>query len=95
MKTMNLFSLTLLVFTALFPGFANAQPDTIYLNGKIYTVNEAQPWAEAVAIKDGKFVAVGSNVDVKKHKTDSTTVIDLGGKFVMPGLVDTHTHPAR
>ena len=72
---------------------AVVKADTIYLNGKIYTVNEAQPWAEAVAIKDGKFVAVGKNTDVETHKADSTTVIDLKGQFVMPGLVDTHTHP--
>ena len=38
--------------------------DTIYTNGKIYTVNEAQPWVEAVAIKDGKFIKVGSTADV-------------------------------
>ena len=67
--------------------------DTVYTNGKIYTVNEAQPWAEAVAIKDGKIIAVGSNADVEALKGDGTKVNDLGGKFVMPGLVDTHTHP--
>ena len=38
--------------------------DTVYTNGKIYTVNEAQPWVDAVAIKDGKFIAVGSTDDV-------------------------------
>ena len=38
--------------------------DTVYTNGKIYTVNEAQPWVEAVAIKDGKFIAVGSADDI-------------------------------
>ena len=38
--------------------------DMVFTNGKIYTVNEAQPWAEAVAIKDGKFIAVGSSDDV-------------------------------
>jgi hypothetical protein len=39
--------------------------DTVYSNGKIYTVNENAPWAEAVAIKDGEFVAVGTNADVQ------------------------------
>ena len=67
--------------------------DTIYKNGKIYTVNEAQPWAKAVAIKDGKFILVGSNADVKKTIGPETKVIDLQGKFVMPGIVDMHAHP--
>lgn len=67
--------------------------DTVYTNGRIYTVNEAQPWAEAVAIKDGKFIAVGSNTDVKAVTGDDTKVVDLAGKFVMPGVTDLHTHP--
>ncbi len=67
--------------------------DTIYINGRIYTVDEAQPWAEAVAIKDGKFVAVGSNDDVASVTGENTDVIDLAGKFAMPGIVDLHVHP--
>jgi predicted amidohydrolase YtcJ len=67
--------------------------DTVYTNGKIYTVNEAQPWAEAVAIKDGKFLAVGSVADMDEVTGDSTIVIDLEGKFVMPGVFDLHAHP--
>jgi len=66
--------------------------DTVYTNGRIYTVNEAQPWAEAVAIKDGKFITVGSLVDVESVIGTSTEVIDLGGRFVMPGLHDLHLH---
>ena len=67
--------------------------DTIYTNGKIYTVDDSNVWAEALAIKDGKFVAVGSAADVNAMVGDSTEVIDLGGRFVMPGFIDTHTHP--
>ena len=67
--------------------------DSVYTGGKIYTVNEGQPWAEAVAIKDGKFIKVGSADDVKSLIADDTEVVDLGGKFAMPGLVDAHTHP--
>lgn len=66
--------------------------DTIYTNGKIYTVNTAQPWAEAVAIKDGKFLLVGTNQDILKLKGEETKVIDLEGEFVMPGMIDVHTH---
>ena len=66
--------------------------DTIYSNGKIYTVNEAQAWAEAVAIKDGKFLLVGTNDEIMALKGAETEVIDLEGKFVMPGMIDVHTH---
>ncbi len=68
--------------------------DTVYTNGKIYTVNEAQPWAEAVAIKDGRFLVVGSNADVEEVTGEATAVVDLGGGFAMPGIGDTHIHPA-
>jgi predicted amidohydrolase YtcJ len=66
--------------------------DTVYTNGRIYTVDEAQPWAEAVAIKDGKFLVVGSAADVEAVTGEGTEVVDLGGKFVMPGMIDVHTH---
>ena len=68
--------------------------DTIYTNGKIYTVNEAQPWAEAVAIKDGKFLVVGSAAEVEAVTGKETEVVDLAGAFAMPGIGDTHIHPA-
>ncbi len=58
--------------------------DTVYTNGRTYTVDEAQPWAEAVVIKDGKFLAVTGR---------DTEVVDLDGKFVMPGFIDVHVHP--
>jgi predicted amidohydrolase YtcJ len=66
--------------------------DTVYTNGSIYTVDEAQPWAEAVAIKDGKFLIVGSNADVDTAIDDTTKVVDLNGQFVVPGFHDTHVH---
>ena len=69
-----------------------AVADTVYTNGEIYTANEARPWVEAVAIKDGAFVVVGSNADVVAVTGEGTNVIDLGGRMVMPGLVDTHNH---
>ena len=53
---------------------------------KIYTVNESQPWAEAIAIKDGKFLKVGSTADVEDLKGDHTTVVSLEGKLILPGL---------
>ena len=67
--------------------------DTVYTNGRIYIVNEAQPWAEAVAIKDGRFLVVGSSADVEAVTGDDTEVVDLEGQFVMPGIFDLHAHP--
>ena len=67
--------------------------DKIYTNGKIYTVNEVQPWAEALAIKDGKFLRVGMNAEILALKGNETKVIDLEGRMVLPGLNDHHCHP--
>ncbi len=67
--------------------------DVVYISGRIYTVNETQPWVEAVAIADRKFVAVGTNAEIEPLIGEDTEVIDLGGAFAMPGIVDIHTHP--
>jgi predicted amidohydrolase YtcJ len=75
--------------TAVYAGSA----DTVALNGKIYTVNPKQPWAEAVAIKGTDIVYVGDNEGSKAFIGKETTVADLKGKFVMPGIVSTHEHP--
>lgn len=78
------------------PQLAAAQTaDTILKNGAIYTVEAAQPWAEAVAIRDGRFLSVGSVEQINRFSGPDTTVIDLGGQFVMPGFIDAHTHPVR
>ena len=66
--------------------------DTVLTGGNVYTVNETQPWAEAVAVKGNKIVFVGSAEDVKKHIGDKTKVIDCQGKTVMPGFVSAHDH---
>jgi hypothetical protein len=77
------------------PGVAQSSPDVadvVVIHGKVYTVNPAQPWAEAVAIKDGKFIAVGSSQDILKLRTASTKVIDAQGHLVLPGFGDAHVH---
>lgn len=66
--------------------------DVVFTGGKVYTVDEDQPWAEAVAVKGNKIVFVGSGEDVKKHIGDKTKVIDCKGKTVMPGFVSAHDH---
>ncbi len=67
--------------------------DAIIINGKIYTVDSDSLWAEAVAIQDGKYVAIGNNDDIRKWQGLSTNVIDLAGAFAMPGINDAHIHP--
>ncbi len=67
--------------------------DTVYHNGRIYTVDESQPWVEALAVKDGRFMVVGTADDVMAVAGDDTEIVDLGGAFVMPGVVDAHVHP--
>ena len=62
--------------------------DTVYKNGKIYTVNGLQPWAEAVAIQGGSFIVVGSNADAKSVTGESTEVVDLDGAFDTPATAE-------
>ncbi len=71
---------------------AAAPADRIIRGGPIVTVNPAQPTAEAVAIAEGRIVAVGSETDVMQHKGEATEVIDLGGRTLVPGFVDGHSH---
>jgi len=66
--------------------------DLILRNGLIYTVDSTNTLTEAVAIRGGKFVFVGSNRDVNRYKGKQTKVIDLKGQFVLPGFNDNHVH---
>lgn len=66
--------------------------DLILRNGLVYTVDPTNTMTEAVAIRGGKFVFVGSNQDVKRYKGKQTRVIDLKGQFVLPGFNDNHVH---
>ncbi len=74
---------------------ATAQAQTaqiIFVNGNIYTMNERQPRAEAIAVKGDRIVFVGSNADAKKYQSAETKTVDLAGKTVVPGLTDSHCH---
>lgn len=66
--------------------------DAVFYNAKILTVDRAFSVAEAVAIRNGRFVAVGTNAEVKGLIGPNTSAVDLGGRTVIPGLYDTHTH---
>ncbi len=66
--------------------------DLILLNGKIWTVDAARPWAEAVAVRGGRIAAVGTTAEVGRLGGAETQVIDLRGAFVLPGFIDSHVH---
>jgi len=66
--------------------------DTIYAGGPIVTMNDAAPRAEAIAVKDGRIVAVGTRDEVAKFQASATKVVDLGGKALLPGFIDGHGH---
>ncbi|CAN7276574.1 amidohydrolase [Paraburkholderia sp. SIMBA_054] len=70
-------------------------PDLVLHNGRFTTLNQANPTASAVAIKDGKFMAVGDNANIMSLAGTATKVIDLKGRSVLPGLIDNHTHVVR
>jgi predicted amidohydrolase YtcJ len=69
------------------------EADVILYNANILTIETAQPRAQAVAIAGGRFLVVGSNDDVRNMAKAGTRQVDLGGKTVVPGFIDAHTHP--
>ena len=75
-------------------GWKPLPPELILYNGHVITVDAARPRAQAVAIAGGRFLAVGSNADVRNLATRATRLVDLAGRTVVPGFIDAHTHPA-
>ena len=69
------------------------QADIVFINGQIETLNAKQPRANAVAIKDEAFIAIGSDQKIKTYVGPNTKVVDLGRQLVVPGFVVAHTHP--
>jgi predicted amidohydrolase YtcJ len=82
-------ALIALLFAA--PVFAQTA-DLVLVDGEVFTAREGAPPAEAFAVKDGKFIAVGSTVAIRGHIGPGTKVIDAGRRFVVPGLADGHFH---
>jgi predicted amidohydrolase YtcJ len=66
--------------------------DTVYVNGKVITADKTFTIAQAVAVKDGKFVGVGTSDEMRRYASPTTRVVDLKGRAVIPGLMDSHTH---
>jgi predicted amidohydrolase YtcJ len=75
---------------------STAVADLVLLGAKVYTLEPAQPWAEAVAVRGDRIVKVGTREEVKKLVRDGKTrVLDLDGRLVLPGFIDNHTHFAQ
>lgn len=72
---------------------AEPAADTVYRNGRIYTVDAVDSTQEALAVRDGKIVYVGAEAGLESLVSRETRVVDLGGRMLMPGLVDAHMHP--
>jgi len=77
------------------PLLRTEEPETLLYNGNIWTVDDAQPRAQAVAIRSGRLLAVGSNAEVLPLATARTRKIDLAFKSVLPGFNDAHAHPVE
>ena len=92
MRSLSRVSIATLIAATLGASSAAGQPeaaDTVFLNGTIYTVNEDQPWATALAIEGTNIVLVGSNIDAEALIGEGTEVVDLGGRMMLPGFYDT------
>src|SRR5215470_11563555 len=87
-----LYGLGALATSSLF-ALDRTEPELILFNGNIWTVNSRRPRAQAVAISGGRFFAVGSNDEVWALAAGTARKVDLGGKTVLPGFIDGHSHP--
>ena len=75
-----------------FPATAAEPADTVLLHGRVYTVDSRHPWAEAVAIRNGEILAVGTDEEILRHRVPTTKVLDAKGRLVLPGFTDCHVH---
>jgi len=66
--------------------------DLVLVNGKVWTGDPARPWAEAVAVRDGKIFAVGTAAELRALSPSGAKLVELGGGLVLPGFIDSHTH---
>ena len=90
------FLCTVLIFFASFLSSKAQVKDnssiTILYNAKVYTVNKSQPWAEALVVKNGKILFVGSNKEAFRYSSNKTDRVDCHGNFLMPGFIEGHGH---
>jgi predicted amidohydrolase YtcJ len=94
-ERMRLVALAVIALAATATARSAGAQDVIVRNARIWTGDSARPYAEAVAIRGDRFIAVGSSAAVTTHRTARTRIIDAGGRFVAPGFIDNHTHFER
>jgi predicted amidohydrolase YtcJ len=87
---MRVVAAILLVMSGITAGAETAE--TIFINGNIYTVNDKQPFAQAIAVKGDRIIFVGTNAEAEQFRGDKTHIVDLAGKTVTPGFTDSHFH---
>src|SRR5580658_5181814 len=90
-KILALVGATMLLVT---PAWSQS-PDTVLLNGKIVTLDDQFPTREALAVRDGRIIALGTTAEIRKLAGPKSQVIDLHGHTVIPGLIDSHMHAIR
>lgn len=88
----NLLSLLSIVVLVVCGCSPTETADAIFINGTVYTVDDQNPQVEAVAVKDGKIMALGSSAEISKLKGSDTKVTDLQGKTMTPGFIESHGH---
>jgi predicted amidohydrolase YtcJ len=97
MNRKRVFNATLVLAAGLFGAqslLAREVADTIYSGGPILTINDAQPKAEAVAVRNGRILAVGNKAAINRYRGNATVDFNLGGRAMLPGFVDSHGHVA-
>src|SRR6266545_6841007 len=77
------------------PRRAESPADLLLVNGRIATQDDRQSFVNALAIKDGRIHATGDTATVMAHRGPATRVVELNGRTVIPGLIDSHPHPIR
>lgn len=94
MKKRVLLTMVLILVFAMgtLAGCGSDKADAVWTNGEIYTADENDTFVEAVAVKDGKIIFTGSAADVEAYIGNDTEVTDLDGKFMIPGMTDSHLH---
>jgi predicted amidohydrolase YtcJ len=85
--------LSLLLLTSAFLTSSAWPADAIYVNGNVITVDPAKPYAEAFAVTNGRFSAIGTTAEIRRLATPATKIVDLKGMTVTPGFNDVHLHP--
>ncbi len=84
--------LTIICFVSIQSCTPKDGPDTVFINGSVYTVNQNNAVVQAVAVKDGMITAVGTTEEISKLKGKKTKVVDLNGKTMTPGFIESHAH---